>query len=109
MICRIWRGWTTPQQASDYENLLVSTIIPSIEARGIEGFRHIDMMRRHAGHEVEFTTIMWFDDLASIKAFVGDDNELAHVPAIAGSVLSRFDERAIHYEVFDRREQEASA
>lgn len=109
MICRIWRGWTRPQDAADYENLLVSTIIPGIEARGIAGFRHIDMMRRQAGNEVEFTTIMWFDDLASIEAFVGEDPEVAHVPAIARAVLSRFDERALHYEIFDRREQEAAA
>jgi antibiotic biosynthesis monooxygenase (ABM) superfamily enzyme len=103
MICRIWRGWTTPQQAREYENLLVSTIIPGIEARCIAGFRHIDMMRRQARNKMEFTTIMWFDDLASIEAFVGEDPEVAHVPAIARAVLSRFDERALHYEVFDRR------
>lgn len=72
------------------------------------GFRHIDMMRREAGEEVEFATIMWFDDLAAVKAFVGDDHELAHVPPAARAVLSRFDERAIHYDVFDRREQKAS-
>jgi hypothetical protein len=109
MICRIWRGWTRAQEAADYENLLVSTIIPGLEARGIPGFRHIDMMRGQAGNEVEFTTIMWFDDLASIRAFVGEDPEVAHVPAIARAVLSRFDERALHYEIFDRREQGAGA
>ena len=107
MICRIWRGWTTPQNATAYQELLVSTIIPGIEARGIAGFRHIDMMRREAGQEVEFATIMWFDDLAAIRAFVGDDHEVAHVPPAARAVLSRFDERALHYDVFDRREQEA--
>lgn len=107
MICRIWRGWTTPANAAAYQELLVSQIIPGIEARGLAGFRHIDMMRRDAGDETEFATIMWFDDLAAIKAFVGDDHEVSHVPAAARAVLSRFDERALHYEVFDRREQKA--
>ena len=109
MICRIWRGWTTPQNAAAYQELLVSTIIPGIEARGIAGFRHIDMMRRDAGDEVEFATIMWFDDLAAIKAFVGEDAEVSHVPAAARDILSRFDERALHYELFDRREQKAAS
>jgi len=109
MICRIWRGWTKLQDAAAYEELLVSTIIPGIEARGIAGFRNIDMMRRETGDEVEFATVMWFDDLASIQAFVGDDHEVAHIPAAARAVLSRFDERALHYDVFGRREQEASA
>ncbi len=48
---------------------------------------------------------MWFENLAAVTAFVGDDHEVAHVPAAARDLLSRFDERALHYEVFDRREQ----
>jgi hypothetical protein len=63
------------------------------------------MMRRPFGDEVEFATIMWFDDLRAIEAFVGEDAEVAHVPAAARAVLARFDERALHYEVFERRSQ----
>ena len=107
MICRIWRGWTTDANAPVYEELLRSVVVPGIEARAIAGFRGIDMMRRVAGDEIEFATIMWFDDLAAVRAFVGDDHEVAHVPAAARAVLSRFDERAVHYDVFDRRRQES--
>lgn len=106
MICRIWRGWTRRDNASAYEELLRYTVIPGIEARGIGGFHHIDLMRRDLGDEIEFATIMWFDDFEAVKAFVGEDYEVSHVPAAARAVLSRFDERAIHYEVFDRREQD---
>jgi hypothetical protein len=28
MICRIWHGWTTPQNADAYERLLRSEIFP---------------------------------------------------------------------------------
>lgn len=105
MICRLWRGWATVENAAAYEELLRSTIIPGIEARGIVGFLHIDLMRRTIGEEVEFATIMWFDDLGAIEGFLGEDIEGAHVPASARAVLARFDERAIHYQVFDRREQ----
>lgn len=109
MICRIWRGWTSRDNASAYEELLRHTIIPGIEARGIAGFRHIDMMRRDLGDEIEFATIMWFDDLDAVKSFVGEDYEVSHVPAAARAVLSRFDDRAIHYDVFDRREQDGAS
>lgn len=105
MICRLWRGWTTMQNADAYQDLLRGTVIPGIEARNIPGFRHIDMMRRDLRDEVEFATIMWWDDLHAVKAFVGADHEVAHVPAAARAVLSRFDERAVHYDVFDRRDQ----
>jgi uncharacterized protein YdhG (YjbR/CyaY superfamily) len=105
VICRLWRGWTTIGNADAYEAIVRGQVIPGIETMGIAGFRHIDLMRRELGDEVEFQTLMWFDDLASIIAFAGDDYAVSHVPAAARAVLSRFDERAAHYEVIDRRGQ----
>ena len=105
MICRLWRGWTTPDNAEAYERVVRGEVIPGIEARRIAGFRHIDLMRREDGDEVEFVTLMWFDSLEAIKAFIGEDYAVSHVPDAARAVLKRFDERAAHYEVIDRREQ----
>ena len=105
-ICRLWRGWTTPDNADAYERIVRGEVIPGIEARGIRGFQHIDLMRRDLGDEVEFQTLMWFDSLDSIKAFMGEDYAVSHVPAAAQAVLKRFDDRASHYEVIDRRGQD---
>jgi hypothetical protein len=105
MICRLWRGWTTPENADAYEQIVRGEVIPGVEARKIAGFRHIDLMKRSAGAEVEFQTLMWFDSLAAITAFMGEDYSVSHVPAAARAVLAHFDERAAHYEVIDRREQ----
>jgi len=105
MICRLWRGWTTRENAEAYQRIVHTEVIPGIEARQIPGFRHIDLMRRELGEEVEFQTLMWFDSLDAIKAFMGEDYSLSHVPEQARAVLERFDERAAHYEVIDRREQ----
>jgi len=104
MICRIWHGWTTPENADAYERIVRGHVIPGIEAMGIAGFRQIDLMRRD-GPEVEFVTLMWFDELSDVKRFVGEDHEVSHVPAEARAVLKRFDDRASHYEVLDRRKQ----
>jgi antibiotic biosynthesis monooxygenase (ABM) superfamily enzyme len=104
-ICRIWRGWATPANAPLYENLVRNRVIPDIEARHIPGFRQIDLVRREAGDEIEFMTIMWFDSLDSIRAFIGEDYAVSHVPAEARALLSRFDARAAHHEVIDRRLQ----
>jgi hypothetical protein len=104
-VCRLWRGWTTPDNADCYERVVRGEVIPGIEARAIAGFRHIDLMKRDLGEEIEFQTLMWFDSLAHIKAFVGEDYEVSHVPVAARAVLKRFDERASHYEVIDRRAQ----
>ncbi|GIF69001.1 antibiotic biosynthesis monooxygenase [Asanoa ishikariensis] len=105
MICRIWRGWTTPENADAYESVVRGQVIPGIEARTLPGFRHIDLMRRDLNGEVEFLTAMWFDDVASIRGFTGDDYEVSHVPEAARAVLSRFDERAAHYSVLEDRPQ----
>jgi antibiotic biosynthesis monooxygenase (ABM) superfamily enzyme len=105
LICRLWRGWTTPDNADAYERVVRGEVIPGIEARRIRGFRHIDLMKRDIGDEVEFQTLMWFDTLDSIIAFVGEDYAVSHVPEAARAVLSRFDSHAAHYEVIDRRPQ----
>ncbi len=105
MICRLWRGWTTLDNADAYEAIVRGEVIPGIESRGVAGFRHIDLMKRALGDEIEFQTLMWFDSLDAIKAFVGEDYAVSHVPDAARAVLKRFDERAAHYEVIDRREQ----
>jgi hypothetical protein len=105
MICRIWRGWATPANADAYESIVRGQVIPGIEAMRIPGFRHIDLMRRNLDSEVEFLTAMWFDDIDSIKGFVGDDYEVSHVPPAARAVLARFDDRSAHYVVLDRRPQ----
>ena len=105
MICRVWRGWTSPENADEYERVVRTEVIPGIEGRRIPGFRHIDLMRRDLDGEIEFQTLMWFDSLDAIKGFIGEDYSLSHVPFEARAVLNRFDDRAAHYEVIDRREQ----
>jgi hypothetical protein len=48
MIGRVWRGWTTPEQADAYEHLLRDEIFPAILAKQIPGFRRIELFRRPA-------------------------------------------------------------
>lgn len=99
MICRVWHGWTTPANADAYEALLKSEIVPGIHGRGIAGFREMQVCRREQGDAVEFMTVMWFESIESVRAFAGDDYEVAVVPPAARALLARFDARSQHYEV----------
>jgi len=99
MIRRIWHGWTKPENAEAYESLLRHEIFLGIQERQIAGFRGIELLRRSLETEVEFITIMGFDSIAAVRAFAGEDHEVAVVPAKARALLSRFDERSQHYEV----------
>ena len=103
MIARLWHGWTMQENADAYENLLKTQIFPGILARNIAGFQHIELLRRAAGDEVEFITLMYFSSLDAIRAFAGEDLEVAVVPPAARAVLSRFDARSVHYEVREQR------
>jgi antibiotic biosynthesis monooxygenase (ABM) superfamily enzyme len=99
MISRIWHGWTTPANANIYEALLKEEIFVGIMQRRIPGFQGIELLRRDAGSEVEFVTIMRFDGLEAVREFAGEDYEVAVVPPRARAVLAHFDERSQHYEV----------
>lgn len=99
MIARIWHGWTTPENADTYENLLKSEIFTGITGRSIPGYHGIQLFRRPVGDEVEFITLMIFDDIESVRIFAGEDYEAAVVPPSARKVLSHFDARSQHYEV----------
>jgi heme-degrading monooxygenase HmoA len=103
VISRIWHGWTTPQNADVYENLLKEEIFIGIQNRNIRGFRDIQLLRRDAGSEVEFITIMRFNSLDAVREFAGQDYEEAVVPPKARAVLSHFDARSQHYEIIEER------
>jgi len=99
MISRVWHGWTTPANADAYEALLKSEIFIGIRDRQIAGYRGIHLFRRNLGDEVEFVTVMWFDTIEAVRAFAGEDYEVAVVPPKARTLLSHFDARSQHYEV----------
>jgi heme-degrading monooxygenase HmoA len=98
MIVRIWRGCAANEAAADlYEAFLRTAFLPSIHA--IKGYHGATVLRRTlADGEVEFTTVTRFDSIESIRAFAGDDCEVAHVAPRARELLSRFDARCQHFE-----------
>ncbi len=98
MICRMWHGWTSRENAGAYEHLLRTEIFHGIADRKIAGFRGIELLRRDDRDPVEFVTLMWFDSIEAVQAFAGHDYELAVVPSAARALLLRFDERSTHYE-----------
>ena len=104
MIKRIWYGWTTPENADNYENLLKEEIFEGIAAKNIEGYRGIQLLRRELDQEVEFVTIMTFDSWEAVKNFQGEDYEQSYVPEAARKVLKRFQDHSQHYEVREERE-----
>ena len=102
-VARIWRGWTTIENADAYQSVVHGEVLPAILARSIPGLVGAHLMRadKIEEEEVEFTTVIWFGSLDSVKNFMGDDYEKSHVPANARSVLKRYDSRAKHFHIID--------
>jgi antibiotic biosynthesis monooxygenase (ABM) superfamily enzyme len=81
----MWHGWTS--------------MFRGIASHLTVGFHGIELLRRTAGDEVEFVTLMWFDSIDAVRAFAGPDHEQAVVPPAARRLLARFDDRSSHFEV----------
>jgi len=98
MVARIWHGYAASREHADaYEAMLKPELLPGISKK--PGYRGSHLLRRDIGNETEFITILLFDSLDDIKAMTGPDYETAVVPAERRQYLSRFDAKAVHYEV----------
>ena len=99
MIARIWHGYTTPANADAYEQFLKTEFLPAIEKKNIEGYKKFQLLRKPADDEIEFITIMWFENLEQIKQFAGENYEKAVVHSKAQALLKRFDDKSKHFEL----------
>lgn len=97
MIARIWHGYTKPEHADAYEAMLKPELLPGIGR--VKGYRGSYLLRKEAGNEVEFITIMLWDSLDAIRAVTGPDYENAVIPEERRKYLSRHDAKSAHYEI----------
>ena len=66
--------------------------------RSIPGFRGADVLRRLDTDEVAFVTLTRFESLDDIRELAGDDYEAPVLEPQALALLSRYDERALHFD-----------
>ena len=98
MIARVWHGYTTPENADAYENMLKPELLPGISKKA--GYRGSYLLRRDLGKEVEFITILLWESLDHLNAAAGhDDYETAIIPEERRRYLKRFDAKASHYDI----------
>lgn len=102
MIARIWHGWTTRENADEYEAFLRGTMFPAMSK--LDGYQGVYLLRRDAGDELEFITVTLWSSLDAIRGFAGEDHERAVVEPEARAVLAHFDDRSVHYEVLHEPE-----
>jgi heme-degrading monooxygenase HmoA len=97
VIARRWRAWAFPAAADAYERHFGEVVLPALEA--VPGFDGAVLLRRDAAGESELVALTFFDSMASVEGFAGSDPERAVVHEEARQLLTRWDDRAAHYQV----------
>jgi heme-degrading monooxygenase HmoA len=97
MIARHWRGWTVPENADAYQQLLCGTVLPGLKK--ISGYRGGYVLRRDVAEEVEFVVVNLFDSIEAVQQFAGPDYTVAQFEPEARRLLARVEPIATHYEV----------
>ncbi|MET2985328.1 antibiotic biosynthesis monooxygenase [Aureibaculum conchae] len=98
-IIRTWKGWTTLENASIYENMLINEVFPTVKRNGVTGLEKVSISTRNKTDEVEFFLTLQFNSLDAVKSFAGEDYKHAYIPENAKQVLKRYDKTAEHYEL----------
>ena len=97
MIARIWHGYTKPEHADAYEKMLKPELLPGLSK--VKGFKGSYLLKRVSETEVEFVTIMLWDSIDDIRSVAGENYEIPILPENRRHLLTRFEERASHYEI----------
>jgi heme-degrading monooxygenase HmoA len=102
MISRHWKGITKPGLDERYIDHLKTHTLPELTA--IPGFVSASILRRDVDDGTEFQVITRWKSIDAIRAFAGEDVEMAVVPEAAARLMTSFDRRVVHYEVVDAHE-----
>lgn len=97
MIARVWKGWTSTENADAYEKILREVVYPGLQT--IEGYVGGYILRHDNQAETEFVTMNLFDSLDAVKAFAGPDYETPVFEPEARHLLSKVEPIARHYDV----------
>ena len=96
MIMRIWHGYTKPENADKYEQMLKEEILPGIHR--VKGYAGAYLLRRQNGKEVEFITATMWESWAAIQEFAGADQTKSVIHPKAHALLTHCDESSEHFD-----------
>ncbi|MFT4678406.1 MAG: hypothetical protein ACI9RU_002301 [Litorivivens sp.] len=89
----------TFEKAPIYEDMLIYEVFPEVKKKGVFRLGKVSISDLVKEGEVEFFLILYFDSLASVKIFTGEQYEKAYISGDAKQVLARYDESAQHFEL----------
>jgi len=97
VIVRMWHGRVPSEKAARYREFLNARAIP--DYRSVAGNISVHILERLDGEVTHFVTMTFWDDMASIRAFAGEDVRTAKYYPEDREFLLEFEPTVLHYEV----------
>jgi hypothetical protein len=97
MIARIWHGAVPISKSDEYLKLMLSIGLPDYQA--IKGNRGAWCLHRTENGVTHFQMLTFWDDIASIQRFAGEDYTRAKYYDFDPQYLMELEERVQHYEI----------
>ncbi len=97
MIARIWHGVTRAADYDAYWSLLQRLAIPDYQRT--PGNLGVRLFRRLEGERAHFLTLSYWTSLDAVRAFAGDDVEVAKYYPEDREFLLEFEPTVQHFEV----------
>ena len=103
MITRMCHGKVPTTKATAYRAFLNKRAIP--DYRSVSGNISVHILERTESDITHFITLTFWKDMESIKAFAGEDVEVAKYYPEDKDFLLEFEPYVVHYEVVGQPEQ----
>ena len=97
MISRMWHGRVPTSKAEAYRKFLNSRAIPDYQS--VNGNISVHILERTEGEVTHFITLTFWKDMESVKAFAGEEVEIAKYYPEDKNFLLEFEPTVVHYEV----------
>src|SRR5690242_15688930 len=97
MISRMWHGMVPTEKAKAYREFLNARAIP--DYRSVKGNISVHILERTEGDTTHFITLTFWENLEAIKAFAGEEVEMAQYYEEDKDFLLEFEPWVVHHEV----------
>lgn len=100
MIARMWRGWVADEKAAAYIAYVTETGLAGYLATA--GNRGAQLLSRRLGDgRTEIVTLSWWESLDAVRAFAGDDVDVARFYPEDDEYLVDRETTVSHFDVAD--------
>jgi len=97
MIARMWHGRVPAEKAEAYRGFLSQRAIP--DYRSVPGNLSVHVLERVEDRVMHFMTLTFWESMAAIRGFAGEDVEAAKYYPEDQDYLLEFEPKVVHYEV----------